>query len=249
MYRDLGFIRVWGTLAEAPERRRHAGDAAAGAPYAYLIYPHKPIVAYLPADRRAAERVLRRVPGRDAALRQRAAAGLRRRAGQVDGAHRRRAAPDRAGQHAPARPPGRPQAGPPRPLAPAPVGARASRASAPPRAEGSRPGARERRTLPRRSTSSTAAAPSPRVPSAPPRAPTCKGIGFGDEELPSRSSASRTRGSRRCRATSTTACSPRRSRRASARPAARRWSSTRSRSPTASRWAPAGCGRRSSRAS
>ena len=34
--------------------------------------------------------------------------------------------------------------------------------------------------------------------------------------------------------------SPRRSRRASARPAARRWSSTRSRSPTGSRWAPQG---------
>jgi hypothetical protein len=38
MYRDLGFIRVWG--------------AGAGAPYAYLIYPHKPIVAYLPQTRR-----------------------------------------------------------------------------------------------------------------------------------------------------------------------------------------------------
>jgi hypothetical protein len=38
MYRDLGFIRVWGDRA--------------GAPYAYLIYPHKPIVAYLPQTRR-----------------------------------------------------------------------------------------------------------------------------------------------------------------------------------------------------
>jgi len=37
MYRDLGFLRVWG------------GDGDGGeAPYAYLIYPHKPIVAYLP---------------------------------------------------------------------------------------------------------------------------------------------------------------------------------------------------------
>jgi len=35
MYRDLGFLRVWGA-------------AQAGAPYAYLIYPHKPIVCYLP---------------------------------------------------------------------------------------------------------------------------------------------------------------------------------------------------------
>ena len=42
MYRDLGFLRVWGSV-------RHAADGpAAGAPYAYLIYPHRPIVAYLP---------------------------------------------------------------------------------------------------------------------------------------------------------------------------------------------------------
>jgi hypothetical protein len=36
MYRDLGFLRVWG------------GSGVASAPYAYLIYPHRPIVAYLP---------------------------------------------------------------------------------------------------------------------------------------------------------------------------------------------------------
>lgn len=36
MYRDLGFIRVWGA----------AGTE--GVEYAYLIYPHKPLVAYLP---------------------------------------------------------------------------------------------------------------------------------------------------------------------------------------------------------
>jgi hypothetical protein len=41
MYRDLGFLRVWGGLAAA-------GDGAAS--YAYLIYPHKPIVAYVPAS-------------------------------------------------------------------------------------------------------------------------------------------------------------------------------------------------------
>jgi hypothetical protein len=40
MYRDLGFLRVWGGLGE----RTHA----AGASYAYLIYPHRPIVAYVP---------------------------------------------------------------------------------------------------------------------------------------------------------------------------------------------------------
>jgi len=46
MYRDLGFIRVWGSQADGPGRgtSREIG----GAPYAYLVYPHKPIVAYLP---------------------------------------------------------------------------------------------------------------------------------------------------------------------------------------------------------
>ncbi len=50
MYRDLGFVRVWGTLPDGPER---GGTRAtrAGAPYAYLIYPHKPIVAFLPQTR------------------------------------------------------------------------------------------------------------------------------------------------------------------------------------------------------
>ena len=43
MYRDLGFIRVWGSRADGPE---DAGGTS-GAPYAYLIYPHKAIVAYL----------------------------------------------------------------------------------------------------------------------------------------------------------------------------------------------------------
>ena len=44
MYRDLGFLRVWGGQAGGPEDGWDLG----GAPYAYLIYPHKPIVAYLP---------------------------------------------------------------------------------------------------------------------------------------------------------------------------------------------------------
>jgi hypothetical protein len=47
MYRDLGFIRVWGGQAMGP----HARDELDGAPYAYLIYPHRPIVAYLPQTR------------------------------------------------------------------------------------------------------------------------------------------------------------------------------------------------------
>jgi hypothetical protein len=67
MYRDLGFLRVWGgagdqARADGPANAdQRDGDAAqaqsappgadpeqAGAPYAYLIYPHRPIVAYLP---------------------------------------------------------------------------------------------------------------------------------------------------------------------------------------------------------
>ena len=72
MYRDLGFLRVWGGLGDrgrtdgsppgggepagaglspdagARAERVGAERYAAGASYAYLIYPHKPIVAYLP---------------------------------------------------------------------------------------------------------------------------------------------------------------------------------------------------------
>jgi hypothetical protein len=57
MYRDLGFLCVW-----APSRAGRCERAAGlpgdspppaagklgGAPYAYLLYPHKPIVAYVP---------------------------------------------------------------------------------------------------------------------------------------------------------------------------------------------------------
>src|SRR3954454_12961209 len=50
MYRDLGFVRVWGTQAEGPGRGTLRGTG--GAPYAYLISPHKPIVAYLPQTSR-----------------------------------------------------------------------------------------------------------------------------------------------------------------------------------------------------
>jgi hypothetical protein len=42
MYRDLGFIRVLG------KHTRRAPDRARGAAYAYLVYPHKPIVAFVP---------------------------------------------------------------------------------------------------------------------------------------------------------------------------------------------------------
>jgi hypothetical protein len=50
MYRDLGFLRVWGGLSDGPERGGSQATAA-GAPYAYLVYPHKPIVAFLPQTR------------------------------------------------------------------------------------------------------------------------------------------------------------------------------------------------------
>jgi hypothetical protein len=40
MYRDLGVLRVFGPARD--------GHRDAPAPYAYLIYPHKPIVAYVP---------------------------------------------------------------------------------------------------------------------------------------------------------------------------------------------------------
>ncbi len=41
LYRDLGFLRVRGGLGD--------GGGGEDAGYAYLIYPHKPIVAYVPA--------------------------------------------------------------------------------------------------------------------------------------------------------------------------------------------------------
>ena len=46
MYRDLGFIRVHGR--QVPQGRR----ASEMPPYAYLVYPHKPIVAYVPETAR-----------------------------------------------------------------------------------------------------------------------------------------------------------------------------------------------------
>ena len=49
MYRDLGFLRVWGGAGDQARTDPPGADAEeAGAPYAYLIYPHRPIVAYLP---------------------------------------------------------------------------------------------------------------------------------------------------------------------------------------------------------
>jgi hypothetical protein len=45
MYRDLGFIRVAGKHA-----RRDADRGGRGPAYAYLIYAHKPIVAFVPGS-------------------------------------------------------------------------------------------------------------------------------------------------------------------------------------------------------
>ena len=82
MYRDLGFIRVGGK-----HTRRDADRSGRGPAYAYLIYAHKPIVAFVPRQRAAAERVLRRVPRHDRERRAPPPAGVGRRARQVDGAH------------------------------------------------------------------------------------------------------------------------------------------------------------------
>src|SRR5437763_6324247 len=52
MYRDLGFIRVFGQMS--PKRGRDGAEADEGAhpsrrpAYGYLIYPHKPVVAFVP---------------------------------------------------------------------------------------------------------------------------------------------------------------------------------------------------------
>ena len=46
MYRDLGFIRVGGRHA----RRAADRTTSTGPVYAYLVYPHKPIVAYVPGS-------------------------------------------------------------------------------------------------------------------------------------------------------------------------------------------------------
>ena len=46
LYRDLGFLRVWGSDGSG------TGAGHGVAPYAYLIYPHKPIVAYVPQSSR-----------------------------------------------------------------------------------------------------------------------------------------------------------------------------------------------------
>jgi hypothetical protein len=50
MYRDLGFLRVWGGLGEhgQTDRRSMGSTIVQHASYAYLIYPHRPLVAFVP---------------------------------------------------------------------------------------------------------------------------------------------------------------------------------------------------------
>src|SRR6201987_3926595 len=43
MYRDLGFLRVWGTLADGADDAGGTG----GAPDAHIIYPQRPLLAAL----------------------------------------------------------------------------------------------------------------------------------------------------------------------------------------------------------
>ena len=189
MYRDLGFLRVWGTQgrrsAAASPRRLGGSD---------VRVPGLPPQAAgrLPSpDGAAPERVLRRLPRRGASLRECQAAGRRRRAREVDGPQGRRARADRAGQHAPARSPARPESRGTRLAAAFPLGAAGGGPRADPQARArgrprSRPiGAaawakRERGELRRQ-------APQPRPDRRPragrPRARTCTGIGYDDEAL------------------------------------------------------------------
>lgn len=51
MYRDLGFIRVYGRIS-TPRRSYQFEGPGAESRYAYLVYPHKPIVAYVPSTGR-----------------------------------------------------------------------------------------------------------------------------------------------------------------------------------------------------
>ena len=45
MYRDLGFLRVAGRASAG-----RGGATRTGAEYAYLVYPHKPIVTFVPSS-------------------------------------------------------------------------------------------------------------------------------------------------------------------------------------------------------
>ena len=52
MYRTLGFVRVWGAGGRGAGEQASTGVEPPAPSYAYLIYPHKPIVAYVPQSSR-----------------------------------------------------------------------------------------------------------------------------------------------------------------------------------------------------
>ena len=205
MYRDLGFLRVWGGQAAGPVGRTRAATSR-GVPYAYLIYPHKPIVAYLPQTGRLLNEYCvefpdetrpygsPRLPDSDDVLAKWMA---------LKGDERRLIA--EANLHLPGR-----QVDPRQVqrdlwrlgrwererLAPRASAARRERARRAARPRAARADGRRRRRLAAAmaatSTSSTAPASSPRAPTAPPPAPSSRASASTTRRSPSRSSASPT---------------------------------------------------------
>ncbi len=118
MYRELGFIRVWEPMPASAHGARGARE------YAYLIYPHRPIIAYMAKTRRLLGEYCvtfpdesrpygsGRLPDSDDVLAKWMALTGDEHAADL---HR---------QHAPAGPPGDPSQVHPRPVAPGAVGAR-----------------------------------------------------------------------------------------------------------------------------
>ena len=87
MYRDLGFIRVWGGSPAA----RRGGTATRRRAVRLPDLPARPIVAYLPQTGELLNEYCVEFPDETRPYGSAAAARLRRRARQVDGADRRRA--------------------------------------------------------------------------------------------------------------------------------------------------------------
>ena len=136
-------------------------------------------------------------------------------------------APHRQREHAPAGPPGRSQAGRAATSGAWRSGSGARCAATGGRGSGSRSSHRDRRLDAAASTSSTAAAPSPRAPSRAAARAYLKGIGFTDEDLRQPHHRRRQHLDRDDAVQLPPARAwPPRSRKASAPPAARRWSST-----------------------
>ena len=132
--RAAALLRQRRGVGDVPRPRLHPGLRQAlaargrslrrgGPAYAYLVYPHKPIVAYVPASGQLLSEYCVEFPDLTGSGGAPPPARLRRRARQVDGAHLRRGPRDPARQHAPGRPPARPGPRAPRPLAARRVGA------------------------------------------------------------------------------------------------------------------------------